>query len=244
MLGSGATTLIISNDEMDDILKIVKSPENSGVLLIGVSETIQHEAKEQRGGFLSMLLDTLGASLLGDVLLKGLSGEGVFRVGEGTIRAGYGFKKRSLKFLTLPPHPLTNFEIQEYYQNKPKFNGVFSRDNLVPTVKNGAYVINLDEYHDIGTHWVALYVNNKTITYFDSFGVEHIPREIMKFIAHKKIITNIYRIHAYDSIMCGYFCIGFINFMFNGKSLTDYTNLFSPNDLKKNDDIILKYFGL
>ena len=128
--------------------------------------------------------------------------------------------------MTLPPHPLTNFEIQKYYQNEPRFNGVFSRDNLGSAVKNGAYVINHDEYFDIGTHWVALYVNNKTITYFDSFGVEHIPREIMKFIARKKIIT-------YDSIMCGCFCIGFINFMFNGKSLTDYTNLFSPNDLKK-----------
>ena len=66
----------------------------------------------------------------------------------------------------------------------------------------------------------------------------------MKFIPRKKIITNIYRIQAYDSIMFGYFCIGFINFMFNGESLTDYANLFSPNDLKKNDDIILKYFGL
>ena len=86
MLGSGATSLIISNDEMDDILKIVKSLENSGVLLKGVSETIQHEAKEQRGGFLSMLLGTLGASLLGDVLSKGLSGKGVIRAGEGTIR--------------------------------------------------------------------------------------------------------------------------------------------------------------
>ena len=146
--------------------------------------------------------------------------------------------------MTLPPHPLANCEIQEYYQNEPRFNGVFSRDNLASTVKNGAYVINLDEYHDIGTHWVALYVNNKTITYFNSFGVEHIPKEIMKIIARKKIITNIYRIQAYDSIMCGYFCIGFINFMFNGKILTDYTNFFSPNDLKKNDDIILKYFGL
>ena len=146
--------------------------------------------------------------------------------------------------MTLLPHALTNFEIQEYYQNEPRFNGVFSRDNLGSTVKNGAYVINLDEYHDIGTHWVALYVNNKTIIYFDSFGVEHIRREIMKFITRKKIITKIYRIQAYDSIMCGYFCIGFINFMFNGKSLTDYTNLFSPNDFKKNDDIILKYFGL
>ena len=89
-----------------------------------------------------------------------------------------------------------------------------------------------------------MYVYNKTVTYFDSFGVEYISKEIMKFIARKKIITSIYRIQAYDSIMSGYFCIGFINFMFNGKSLTDYTNLFSPNDLKKNDDIILKYFDL
>ena len=97
MLGSGTTALIISNDEMDDILKVVKSLENSGVLLKGVSETLQYEAKEQRGGFLSMLLGTLGASLLGDVLSKGLSGKGVIRAGEGTIRAGYGSKKASLK---------------------------------------------------------------------------------------------------------------------------------------------------
>ena len=78
---------------MDDILKIVKSLENSGLLLKGVSETIQHEAKEQRGGFLSILLGTLGASLLGDIL----SGKGVIRAGEGTIRAGYGSKRPSLK---------------------------------------------------------------------------------------------------------------------------------------------------
>ena len=97
MLGSGTTSLIISNDEMDDILKIVKSLEDSYVLLKGVSETIQHEAKEQRGGFLSMLLGTLGASLLGDILSKGLSDKGVIRAGEGTIRAGYGPKKPSLK---------------------------------------------------------------------------------------------------------------------------------------------------
>ena len=97
MLGSGATTLIISNDEMDDILKIVKSLENSGALLKGVSDTIQHEAKEQRRRFLDMLLGTLGASLLGDILSKGLSGKGVIRAGEGTIRAGYGSKESSLK---------------------------------------------------------------------------------------------------------------------------------------------------
>ena len=106
MLGSGATTLIISNDEMDDILKLVKSLENSGVSLKGVSETIQHEAKEQRGGFLSMLLGTLGASLLDDVLSKGLSGKGVIRAGEGTIRAGYGSKRPSLKIFWLFRHIL------------------------------------------------------------------------------------------------------------------------------------------
>ena len=143
-----------------------------------------------------------------------------------------------------PPHPLTNFETREYYQKEPRFNGVFSRDNLPNTIKNGAYVVNLDEYRDIGTHWVALYVNNKTVTYFDSFGVEHIPKEIMKSIDRKSIIANIYRIQAYDSIMCGYFCIGFINFTFNGNSLTKYTNLFSPNDFKKNDNMILTYFSL
>ena len=100
ILGSGHnnnTNLIISNDEMDDILKIIGSLEDSGLLLKGVSETIQHEAKEQRGGFLSMLLGTLGVSLLGDILSKGLSGKGVIRAGEGTIRAGYGSKRTSLK---------------------------------------------------------------------------------------------------------------------------------------------------
>ena len=80
------------------------------------------------------------------------------------------------------------------------------------------------------------------ITYFDSFGVEHIPKEIKKFIGSKNIIANIFRIQAYDSILCGYFCIGFINFMFKGKSLTDYANIFSPNNFKKNEDIILNHF--
>ena len=106
----------------------------------------------------------------------------------------------------------------------------------------GAYIINLDEHYDIGTHWVALWVNNNNVTYFDSFGVEHIPKEIIKFIENKNIMTNIFRIQAYDSIVCGYFCIAFIDFMFKGESLTDYRNLFAPNDFKKNDDTILKYF--
>ena len=98
ILGSGYnnTTLIISNDEMDDILKIVKPLKDSGVLLKGVSETIQNEAKEQRGGFLSMLLGTLGVSLLADILSKGLPGKGIIKADEGAIRASYGSKKSSL----------------------------------------------------------------------------------------------------------------------------------------------------
>ena len=142
----------------------------------------------------------------------------------------------------MTPHLLTNFEIQAYYQNEPRFIGVYSRDNLPAKIKDGAYVINLDEYSDIGTHWIALYVNNKTVTYFYSFGIEHIPRKVKIFIGNKNIVTNIYRIQNYDSVMCGYFYIGFIDYMFKGKSLTDYTNLFSPNNFKKNDDIILNYF--
>ena len=87
-----------------------------------------------------------------------------------------------------------------------------------------------------------MYVHNNDFTYFDSFGVEHIPKEIKAFINNKNITTNVFRIQAYDSIMWGYFCIGFIDFMLAGKTLTEYTNLFSPNNFKKNDDIILKYF--
>ena len=141
----------------------------------------------------------------------------------------------------MPPHPLTNFEIQKYYENEPRYNGVYSRDNL-PKIKDGAYVINLDEYSHIGTHWVALWVNDNNVTYFDSFRVEHIPKEIKKLIANKNIKQNIFRIQAYDSIMCGYFCIRFTNYILKGKTLTEYTNLFSPNNFKKNDDIILNYF--
>ena len=87
-----------------------------------------------------------------------------------------------------------------------------------------------------------MYVQNNNATYFDSFGVEHIPKEIKTFISNKNIKTNIFRIQKYDSIMCGYFCIGFIDFMLAGKTLTDFTNLFSPNNFKRNDDIILNYF--
>ena len=141
----------------------------------------------------------------------------------------------------MPPHPLTNFEIQKYDQNEPRFNGVYSRDN-VTAIKDGAYVINLDDYSDIVTHWVALCDHNDDVTYFDSFGVEHIPKAIKTFIDNKNIKTNIFRIQAYDSIMCGYFCIGFIDFMLAGKTLTEFTNIFSRNNFLKNHDITLNYF--
>ena len=113
---------------------------------------------------------------------------------------------------------------------------------ILEIIKNGAYAINLDEYADVGTHWIPLYVKNNGITYFDSFGVEHVPKEIKRFIGHKNTKANIFRIQADNSIMCGYFCIGFINFMFAGRSLIDFTSFFSPYNFKKNDKIILDYF--
>ena len=129
----------------------------------------------------------------------------------------------------MPLHPLTNFEIQKYYQNERRFYGVCSRDNL-PGIRDGAYITNLHEYSDIRTHWVALHVQNNDVTYFDSFGVEHIPEEIKTFISNKNIKANIFRIQAYYLIMCEYFGVGFIDFMLAGKTLTDFTNLLSPNN--------------
>ena len=121
-------------------------------------------------------------------------------------------------------------------------NGVYSRNNLPNKIKKGAYVINLDKYENTGTHWVALVVKPKYTVYFHSFDIEHIPKEINKFIGNNDIKSNIFRIQAYDSIMCEYFCIEFINYMLKGKTLLDYTNLFSPNDFKKNDQIIKRIF--
>ena len=144
-------------------------------------------------------------------------------------------------FLMLP-HPLTNFEIQKYYQNGPRVNGVFSRNNLPKKKKDEAYIINLDEYADVSTHWIALFCNKNEIVYFESFGVEHVPEEIKEFIANKNIKAKIFRLQANNSVMCGHFCVGFIDFILAGKTLTVYTNLFSPHDFKKNNNIILSYF--
>ena len=108
-------------------------------------------------------------------------------------------------------------------------------------------MINLDEYENTGTHWVALFVKTNELIYFDSFGIEHIPKEINKFIGNSaiaRIKSNIFRTQAYDSIMCGYFCIEFINYMLKGKALLDYANLFSPDDFKKNDRVIKRIFKM
>ena len=134
----------------------------------------------------------------------------------------------------MPAHPLTNFEIHKYYKNEPRFNGVYSRNNLSKKIKDGVNVINLDEYADVGTHWIALFCKRNEIVYFDSFRVEHVSEEIKEFIRKKNIKANIFRLQANNSIACGYFCIEFIDFMISGKTLVDFTSLFSPYDFEKN----------
>ena len=141
--GSGVK-LIIEQEKMNDVMKIIEALENSSILLKGVSKTIENETKEQRGGFLSMLLGTLGASLLGNLLT---GGKGIVRAGEGNVasrakvdgivRAGEGSKKKHLNSL-LPFHTLTNIEISEYYKNEPRFIGVYSRNNLPNNIKKRA----------------------------------------------------------------------------------------------------------
>ena len=115
---------------------------------------------------------------------------------------------------------------------------MYSRNNLPNKIKKGAYVENT------GTPCVSLSVKANKVIYFDSFGIEHTPKEINEFInnINNNIESNIFRIQAYDSIMCGNFCIEFINYMFKSKKLLDYTNLFSPNDFKKNGRIIKRIF--
>ena len=105
---------------------------------------------------------------------------------------------------------------RKVYENEPRFNGVFSRDNLPKKIKDGTYVVNLDEYADAGTHWIALFCNRSEIIYFDSFGVEHVPEEIKEFFGNKNIKANIFRVQTNNSVMSGYFCIGFIDFMLTG----------------------------
>ena len=106
------------------------------------------------------------------------------------------------------------------------------KNNLPKKINDEAYVINLDEYADVGTHWIALFCNRNEIVYFNSFGVEHMPGEIKEFIGNKNIKASIFRVQANDSVMCEYFCIRFIDFMLAGKKLTDFP-CFLPMTLRK-----------
>ena len=126
---------------------------------------------------------------------------------------------------------MINFEIINYFKGVKGFNGVYSRHNL-PKLKNGAYSINLDHSKNTGTHWLVIFVKKNEVIYVDSFGVEHIPKEIKKVIGNKNIKSNIFRIQDYNSIMCGYFCVLFIEYMLNNKTLTNFFN----------DEIIKRHF--
>ena len=85
----------------------------------------------------------------------------------------------------MPPHPLTNFETQKYYQNEPRFNGAYSRDNLPEKIKDGAYIINFDEYADVGTHFIAVFCNKSQIVYFDNFDVQMFLKKLRRFLVIK-----------------------------------------------------------
>ena len=127
------------------------------VYWIKVLANQKNEAKEKKDGFLDMLLGKLGAISLWNLL----AGKGVICAGErapATSRCNFG----RTGFL-MQSHPLTSFEIQKFYQKEPKFNGVYSRNNL-PKINDGAYVINMDEYKSIGSHWIALCANGDNVT--------------------------------------------------------------------------------
>ena len=113
---------------------------------------------------------------------------------------------------------------------------------FIQEIKDGAYVIYLDEYKSIETQWITLYVNDDNLTYSDSFGVEHIPKEINNLLGNKDIKTNIYGIQPNDSVMCGYFCIGFTDFMPKGKRLSDYKNCLLLTNMQRMTKKILEYF--
>ena len=119
----------------------------------------------------------------------------------------------------------------------------FSRNNL-PRLKDGAYVINLDNKNSKETQLVSLFVNKNIAIYFDSFGIEYIPEEVLNKIKDKSITHNTYRIQDNESNTCGFYCLAFIKYMLTRTNLLDYTNLFSPNDYKKNDKIIYKYLKI
>ena len=142
------------------------------------------------------------------------------------------------KFL-VPLHPLNDMKITRYFSYEPRFTGVW---NNFPTMKDGAYVVIPDDENIKGTYWVLLFIDRNSTGYFDSFGIGYYSQEVLNKIKDKSITHNIFRIQDKEYITCGYCCIAFIECMLAGKTLLNYTNLFSPNDYKKNYKIIYKYF--
>ena len=134
-------------------------------------------------------------------------------------------------------HPLRNVEITKYFSYEPRFNSAFSKDNL-PRIKDGKYVINLFDKQSKGTHWLSLFFDRHTAVYFDSFKIEYISQEVLSKIKDKFITHKIFRIQDDDFIICGFYCIVFIEYMLAEQTLLEYTSFFSPNIYKKNDKIM------
>ena len=163
--------------------------------------------------------------------------------GKGIVRAGYENKKGNeigevvveVKWIFSAAQTL---RYRRFIRMKLDSMEFISEIICLKKIKDGAYLINLDEYADVGTHLIALFCRKTEIAYCDGFSVEHVTEEIRGFIANKNIKSNIFRVQARNSIMCGFFCIGFINFMLASKKLTYFTNLLSPYDFEKNGSII------
>ena len=154
-------TLFILNEDMNDIIKIIKLLEYSAVFIDRVTETVKHKIKKEKRGFFRDFLVPLAFSIVQPVfssVLKGISGRGVRRTGRKYMNKKFSF----------PVHPLSNIEITEYFNYEPRFNNVFSRNNL-PRIKDRVYVINLDDQKSKGTHWVSLFIDKHLDVYFDSF---------------------------------------------------------------------------
>ena len=179
--------LFISNEDINDIIKTIKPLKDSTVLIGGVTETVKDVIKKQEGGFLGALLAPLAASLVQPVIysvVKVISRKRIYE----------------WKFL-VPLHPLNNIKIINYFKYEPRFNGEFSRNNL-PKIKNGAYVINLNDENIKGTHWVLLLIDKNTAVYFDFFGIGYIQQEVLNKFKDKSITHNIVKIQHFESIIC------------------------------------------
>ena len=143
--------------------------------------------------------------------------------------------------MLVPVHPFGKIEITKYSNYRPRFHNIFSRDNL-PRINDNAYAINLDDKQSNGTHWVPLFIDKNTAVQFNSIWTGYNPQDALNEITDKSITHNIFRIQSDDSVMCEFNSIDFIECKIVGKTLFDYTNLFSPNIYQKNDKIIDKYF--